>query len=315
MHVTRNIYYFASIYFFLLPFLVCAAQQKQEEVPVSLLFSIERDLSNPFYVENILPYNLSYVQLLLNQGNLTDQDCAYAQSTLRLFSNLFKKTPCINAYSFGMLVEQLPDLLKKHVSLKKTDSLLQKSYLLDIEMYDRFQAAVNEMLFSSLSSRFHEFKKEPIIFLNSLSRTIMELAQEEIALEQLRTSLVRFLEIGISKLMWDPSDYTATWKHVKELSAALTRLMETKIIDDSADLDDIFWSLIQRYMFFIKINAPQIPLDFYEKIEQDLASNNLLLVSLDEQESFIETKKAYCMRILMDCKTRVVAYNHGILTP
>lgn len=313
MHVIQNKFFFASIYFFLyMNIKTHTAQTLATTQPLQSTTQFEKicsDLNNPIYVEHILPSDFSHIQALLLEA---PNDGAYVQSIIRLFTNLLKRTPYINAYTFEIFIKQLPALLKQVMTLRKTDNVLKN--IQEVNIYNRFQAAVNDMLFTSLSSKFYDFKQDPTRFLNNLSLSIVELAQDEIMREQLRTSLIRFLEISINKLMWNPADFEATWYQTQTLADHCASLLKASIITDTSDLDDLYWSLIQRYTLFIKLNAMNIPSAFYTAIEKELDMREIPLLSLEEQESFIESKRTYFIRIIIDCKAKGLAYNQGLLT-
>lgn len=314
MHVTSITLRFASfclLFFISIQSITDIANQNVE--PSSLLVSLEKDLHSTIYIKNILPYDQRYVTILFEHGNTTKQDRSYYQSVLRLFANLFKRTPCINATSFDSSITQLPGLLKSQFEPTLAQSILHQIQLRDLEIVHRFQATVNGLLFQSLSNQYDFFKKDPELFLNNLSQTITSIAQEEIALEQLRMALIRFLEVGLSKVAWSSENFEESWHNVKQLSQHLANLLECKIIDDPCDLDDLYWSLLTRYCYFLEIHATLIPLEFYENLEKELDSQLPSLLSLEEQEAFIESKNACFMRTIMECKAKYSAFQRGII--
>lgn len=314
MHVTSITLQFASfcLFFFISIQSITDIANENMESPL-LLQSLEKDLQNPVYIKNILPYDLHYISALLNHGAKTQLDRSYHQSVLRLFTNLFKKTPCINAYCFDEFIVQIPQFLKIHIEPTHAKTILHQIQLMDLEMVHRFQATVNGILFQSLSNHYDIFKKNPEQFLNSISQTITTIAQEEIAIEQLRVALIRFLETGLNKLVWGYDTIETSWENIKNLSKHLADLIALKILDDPCDLDDIYWSLLTRYCYFLEIHATTISMQFYENLEKELDQDLPFIVSLDEQESFIESKNAYFRRTIRNCKTKQSAFQRGII--
>lgn len=314
MHVTSITLRFASFCLLFFISIQSIADIANQNIDSSLsLESLEKNLSSSFYIKNILPYDLRYIDTLLEHGNKTNQERSYYQSIFRLFTNLFKKTPCINAKNFDYCVVHIPSLLKKQFKATFMQSILSEIQLRDLELVHRFQAAVNGLLFQSLSSQYHFFKKDPELFLNNMSQTITSIAQEEIAIEQLRMACIRFLETGLSKIAWNCEDFEGSWNNFKELSIHLACLVECNIIDDPSDLDDLYWSLLTRYIYFLEIYATAIPLFFYENLEKELIDQFPSLFLLEEQESFVETKKDYFMRAILECKAKSSAFQRGII--
>ena len=113
--------------------------------------------------------------------------------------------------------------------------------------------------------------------------------------------------------MWSPQDEMKTWQSAKKIARQLAELMECNILDDVNDLDDLYWSIVHRYCFLLDINATEMPLSFYEDIQNDLADQQPLLLALEEQEDFIERKAERLLRSLVRGKARRAAFDRGIL--
>ena len=315
MHVTSITLRFASFcLIFLISIQSIANIANQNIDTIELLASVEKDLQSNTYIKNILPYDMQYITTLLEHGNRTHQSRPYYQSVFRLFTNLFKRTPCLNATSFEQCVAQVPRLIKKQFEATVAHTILNQIQVKDLELVHRFQAMVNGMLFQSLSTQYDCFKKDPELFLNNLSQTITSIAQEEIEIEQLRVAIVRFLELGLGKVAWSSETIEESWVSVKQLSRSIMQLFEEKIIDDSCLIDDLLWSLLTRYCYFLEIYATEIPLEFYLMLEKELDNQLPAFLTLDEQESFIETKKSYFVRTVMQCKAQNSNFQRGIIT-
>ncbi len=275
--------------------------------------AIQSDLRSPEYVSDVLGGNFDYFIQLLEHGKTTNQSRAYTRSVVKLFSNLLKGTQWVNAYAFSDLLTQLPDLIKDNFVLYRTNIILRNVALTDADTLDRFNASVTTLLYTKFNNEYDSFRKDPAAFLDEITYQIIEIAQEEVTIEQLRQNLIRFLEIAIGKLVWSPKDEIKTWHSVKKIALQLANLMESNILDDTNDLDDLYWSLIHRYCFLLDINATEMPVSFYEEIQQDLIAQQPLLVSLEEQEEFIERKAECLIRTLARSKAKRSAFDRGIL--
>jgi len=113
-------------------------------------------------------------------------------------------------------------------------------------------------------------------------------------MELLRQMLIRFLEVGLNKLVWSPKEADKSWESVKTMSHQLAALMEYNIINDLNDLDELYWSLLHRYRYFIELHSTDLSLSFYQQVKADIMNKNLMLLELEEQETFIESK-ASCL--------------------
>lgn len=282
--------------------------------PQAFLQSIEPELKKPEYRQEILPNNFSYFIQLLEYGNKTKQSRAYIQSVFRLFGNMLKGGQYVNAYVFSDLLGKLPELLKGNFMLYKMSAFLPYNVLNDLEILDRFQQTVTTMMYTKFTSSYDQFKQDPEKFLDELSHTITQIAEEEVSIEQLRQTIIRFLETALNKLVWSPENKEKVWESVKTIAQSMSTLMEHNIIDDINDLDDLFWTLVHRFCFFIELTSAELPITFYEKIKKDIASQQLLLFELEEQESFIESKTDCLMRTVMTCEAKKRAHDKGIIT-
>lgn len=53
-------------------------------------------------------------------------------------------------------------------------------------------------------------------------------------------------------------------------------------------------------MLLLEIANPDLPVDFYETMKNDIASQQLLLFELEEQEPLIEPKAKWLIRTVME---------------
>jgi hypothetical protein len=266
--------------------------------------------NSPLYSSDILPHDFShFIQLLQHSKSMTHHRRAYIKSVVKLFGNKIKGAQYINAYAFSLMLDQLPDQLEEFFSLKRC---------LDPT---RSTKKVYTILEQTFLNKFDQFKEKPREFLDTLSHEIIEslekdteLIAEDISLEQLRQSVVRFLEACVGKLVWSPEDHEAIWDSVKKISQQLEVLIDRNILTDASDLDDLYWSLIHRFCFFVDITGSDLPLEFYEKIRNDIASQQILLLELEEQEKSIEPKISHLKRALLNGEAKKRAHDNGIVT-
>lgn len=284
-----------------LPLSLIAATQKEPSnfLATQALQALQGELKNPRYVKDILPNDFSYFKQLLEYSKSTDQSRTFNRSVFKLFTNLIKGTRYINAYAMSDLLETMPQLLQKSFVMYKTERILRNVTVYELDSYDRFKRSVSSLLISSFNNNYQDFKKDPQQFLNNLSNEILDLNEEETNIELLRQSVIRFLEISLNKLVWAVEDKEESWNLVKKISNQLANFMDYAIITDVNDLDDMYWTLVHRYAYFIELNASELTLDFYEKIKQDVSSEHCLLLELEEQDSFIEKKGDFFLKQIM----------------
>jgi len=273
-----------------------------------LIISLQQELKTPEYAKEILPNDFSHFSQLLSFGTTNNQPPVYLRSVVKSFSNLLKRSQYVNASAFSQLLENLPAQLAPYFTLPASRAYISNSALYDAAFVDRFKATVNNVLFSKFSTEYDSFRQDPNTFLKNISTNIVTIAQEEMTQEQLRHSVIRFCEIALSKLIWDPTAQEKTWLTTKRIAEQLATLLEYNIIDDTNDLEDLHLTLLNRYCYFIELTATDMPASFFAGIRNDLTSRDIVLFALAEQDSILEPKLSYMQRTLIEAET--AAYRH-----
>jgi ribosomal protein S15P/S13E len=232
----------------------------------------------------------SYLNTLLDHFSKAHKDHSDMRSAIKLFHNRSKRLEYTNAYKISEFLDRLPNNLRSYMTPQQYKGSLT---FYDETTFDRFTGQVRSMLVTDFSTQFDLFKKDPELFVAKIAQKIARNAQEEIDIELLRSTVIRFLELSIGKLIWSPKDSEKTWDSVKHISKQLSNLVEANIINDLDDLDDLFWSLIHRYCYFLDLTGSILPNNFYAYIKNDINNSRLLLFTLEEQDEFIKPKIEY----------------------
>jgi hypothetical protein len=285
----------------------------QEISPGGLLELIADEMRTPNYINVTLPNNMRYLFDLLEYGEKTQQKRSFTRGIFRLFGNMYKGAPYVNAYHVVELLEKLPTLLSHTFTMYKSSSLIRNKALHDMTMLDRLQESTTALLHLNFRSHFEYFKNDPEKFLDDLSNNIVILAEEEISTEQVRQTIIRFLETIINKMIWSPSDNQKIWESVKKVSDQLAILMEYNIIDDTDDLNDILWTLTYRFCYFIDLTSSDLDPQLFHTIKNDIIQEHVPFLQLEEQEPFLESKKEYIIRTILISEAKRQAYQAGIL--
>jgi len=274
---------------------------------------LQQQLRMPHYKKEVLPNDFSYVSQLITFGTTSNQPPIYLRSVIKMFSNMLKSSHYVNAYALSSLLEQLPTIVNPYFSYPLTTRFITNSALYDSSFTDRFAATVHSALYIKFSTEYESFRQNPDLFLHNISADIVSLAHEEMEYVQIRNDLIRFCDIALSKLIWNPHDQEKTWEITKKIAVQLARLVEHNILDDSNDLDDLYWTLLNRYCYFLEIAALDMPESFYKALKFDMSSNSSVLFALPEQDFIIESKLSYMQRIIMESEVRVYGFQHGLL--
>jgi len=279
----------------------------------NIIISLQQELRNPEYPREILPNDFSHFSQLIAYGTTNHQSPLYLRSVIKSFSNMLKRSQYVNASAFSHLLDNLPTQLLSYFTLPASHAYITNSALYDAAFVDRFKATVNAMLYSKFSTEYESFRQDPNAFLRSISTHIVTAAQEELMLEQLRQSIIRFCEIALSKLVWDPTAHEQTWFTTKRIAEQLAKLLEYNILDDTNDLEDLYLTLLNRYCYFIELTATDMPASFFAEIRNDLKSNDIVLFAVADQDEFLESKLSYLQRTLIEAETTAYRYQAGLL--
>jgi len=278
----------------------------------TLIITLQKELRTPEYRKNILPHDFSYLLQLISYGTALNQPVIYLRSIIKLFSNMLKSSHYVNAHAFSEMLETLPSTLIPYFSLAPSQRYITQLISYNSDFMDRFNTTVHHILYSKFSSEYESFKQDPELFLQQISSTITVVAQEEIAQEQLRQSIIRFFEIALSKLIWDPANAEQSWVLTKKIAEQLATLLNHNILDDTNDLDDLYWTLVNRYCYFIELMATEMPESFYKEIKNDLVTHKIILFALEEQDHMVEPKLSYLQRTLVEAETASYCYKRGL---
>lgn len=268
---------------------------------------LKQTFNHPEYARQVLAHDFSHFVQFLQHGKRMGQKRSYAKQVIRLFTNRLKSTPFINPYAFSNLLSELSDLLSEYFIIFKLADL------------DPAKLIINDISMNHFAAQFLLFKDNPKQFFDDLSSQIIDALNnryqivEEVTAEDLRKSVLIFLEVALNKLVWSPDEQVETWNLCKKIADQLALLMESNIICDPDDLNDLFITLIERYCYFLDVTNNDLPTPFFEKLKQSVATESLVFLEMEEQEQGIETKSERLMRAVLEGEARARARESGII--
>lgn len=235
---------------------------------------------------------------------------------IRLFHNKMKECEIIDDTVIIQILKPLPYLIGEHFDIKEAKPISS----------DKLSKSIEKILLFKFTDHLQEFQDKPDPFLTELANEITEHTQKEFAkykkainkgilLERLRQTIIRFFENTLDKLVWDATTYEGIWQSVITIANSLQQLGNNGIIDHMDDLDDLLWSLTQRFCYFLELDGSSLPLSFYEEIETDLYSKVVDFLEAKELDEGIKTKKVFITEALMKAKAKAFAFEKkGIFT-
>ncbi len=131
---------------------------------------------------------------------------------------------------------------------------------------------------------------------------------------RLRGQVKSLLELSIQRLMWEGSAFQGIWESVNKIAFGMYQLCNEQIICHSDDLDDLYCSLVHRFIYFLKLTGNQYPSSFYQNIEFYIANGYSSWLDF-EVDAGIRTKKSLLLEEVFSCKMKALAYERtGILS-
>ncbi|MBP6869258.1 hypothetical protein KBC04_00005 [Candidatus Babeliales bacterium] len=236
-----------------------------------------------------LPYSFSHMIEFLEFGQEHEQSEVYAKSIIKLFLQKIKGCDFINSYNMITAMPKIADALAPYVEKKEASFL------------DELQKSLKARFSNIFSTYFSYFQKSPDAFLDALSEQIAKKTnevqtQQHVEVEQIKKDVQRFLETCMNKLIWSPTDGYEAWVSINELATKAEMFLDRKLLSDVDALDDICWSLLHRFAYFIEVSADEIPEDVFVKIVHDIYNEKLILLAIDEQEELITGKKDFLLK-------------------
>lgn len=255
--------------------------------------------NNSFYAKNFLSCCLDDLNCFLERAHGMEFPRTYCESVIDLFHQRLKESSWINPYALFLFLERVPEPLGPVFN----ENLLAQ------------QTAIARCLRTALLNKFDQLKQEPDLFISSVSEEIFMVTNsngEETSVRELQHCLHRFLECALNKIIWDPREGTETWECFKAIAESLETLRNYGILNDTKSLNQLYWSLLYRFCYFIECAGSEIPLQTYKLMNEEAPL--LMWLTLEEQEDFIMSKGERLKKALAEGEAKARARAHGILS-
>lgn len=238
--------------------------------------------------------------------------------SLRLFYNKLKECEFVFDSALEQILVALPEL-DKYFEVKAVED---KNDLTIIKYY------IEQTLLNRFTNGFHQFQREPDAFIGALAQdfaddyalhlhtysTLVQRQSDELeSVTQLRSTIVRLVELTLNKTMWDTEKPEAVWTSFKRNAIALQNLGARNILTEMDDLDDMLWSLVHRFCYFLDVCGGLLPEGFFDEANQDLANRSVYFLEAAEQDEGIRTKKQFLVEYLLKAEAKAGAFSRGLL--
>lgn len=229
----------------------------------------------------------------------------------RLMHNKFKSCEIVDDTVCAQLLETVPPLLEHYFAHDDTDANTNDLAFIKKQL--------ESMILSRFTNHLDTFRLQPDIFISSLAQDLAlhyqqeQTKQHKAALraemtERLRNTIIRMHETILSKVMWSPQNHGSIWPSFKNIAHGLQLLGEYNVANHMDDLDDLYWSLVHRFCYFLELTGGKLPMIFYDQMQKDLEERAVYFLEYREQDEGIRSKKEILMSSIMQAKARAIAY-------
>lgn len=235
-----------------------------------------------------------------------------AYTCFRLFFNHMKWCEVIDYTVVEHVLKATPQLFERYFEQPKTGP----------GEFNLMRDHVEDLMLGRFTDNLDCFHNEPDIFLSKLSTDVMSLVKSRLSSvqqedetreyqEKMRNILIRFSDMIISKLIWYENDYQRIWPSFIAIADSLHAIGTRGIINDQDNLDELWDSLVKRFVWFLDFRGSTLPVEFYEQVEEDLKSNVVFFLEVDEQDEGVKTKKEIVAEAIIKGKTKAIALEQG----
>ncbi len=251
------------------------------------------------YGKEFLPHNLGHLGQIIRHGQSHGLSKQFTEGALRLFHQKLKSCPYISAPAIEIFLNENTPYLELQ--------LAKQQFGLWTEIKD--------ILLERFKSQFSFLQDNPLGFFDYVAKELDEkISTNVISPERARATLVRFLNSALDKIIWSPDDQEKTWESFKKIGNSLQYLHATQVIPDHLDVNDLYWSLIERYCYFLELVGTKLNLETCQLMKNDLAEKKIDWLLTSEQEKGITTKLEKIAHAILETETRILAKNNGIFT-
>lgn len=292
---------------------ICLTEQDCMSLNAPIIFSkggLTRFLQGVFnrheYAQNVLPYDLSHFVQCLDFAQNRYQKRMHGRHIMRLFTHKLRAAPYITNTAFLEMLDAVFPIIHRY-----NDGAEQK-------IASSMKSSINKILYDSFLAQFTQFKASPQTFFDALADDITvslydtQTLLSDIGLDEFKRSFTRFLELGMSKVVWQPQDGIKTWQSVLNISDKLMKMTEANMFD-SDELYELQDTLLERYCFFLDVVTYDMLPAFFEELKNCVTGKAIQLLDDDELELCLETRRQRLNRLLCECEFKLQANSQGFV--
>ncbi|HJM68869.1 MAG TPA: hypothetical protein QGF02_02900 [Candidatus Babeliales bacterium] len=258
--------------------------------------------NHKLYAQLVLPNGALSVHVVgfCRQGVESEQGPDFYNSLFRIFTRRIKATQYMDGLDVEYFISKLPDLL---------------SYLYENEQKNSSaKSAVKDMLYDDLSNKFELLQEQPETFLENLSKKICSkflqydsTQKGDVTTHKLRIAVMKILDACLARLAWSQPYDREIWESYKQILQGILHLKLHHIITDSEDIKDLVDTATLRFCHFVNLTGSQLPVDFYQTVNEDLKSHVMGIDDFEEELECISTIREIIQATMIENVGKAVA--------
>lgn len=267
---------------------------------------LQNIFNRPEYAQDLLPHDMSHFVQCLDYTQHRYQKRMHGKHVMRIFTHKLRAAPYVHDKVFLAMLDETFPIMQRYL-----DGASQK-------VATSMKISINKILYDTFLAQFADFKASPQSFFDSLADDITatvfdtQTLLSDISIDELRHSFTRWLELGLSKLVWRPEDGIKSWQSTKSIADRLMQMTDANIFD-SDDLYDLHDTLLERYCFFLDITNFDLPQSFFAELKHSISNQAIPLLDDDELELCLETRRQRFTRLICECEFKAHAHTKGFV--
>lgn len=253
-----------------------------------------------------------HVTEFLSIANEFKLSCEQVYTGMRLFFNKYKEVQLIDDTVFNHILDALPHELEAYFPMHANAAT--KPQRSPAKM-------VENMLLSQLTDHIVSPKVGNDTFFHELSKQIAQSIEanpqqsdEAMMRERLRQLTIRFIEQLASKTMWYAEHPESVWQSVLSASHNVHLLCSNRVITHLDDRDDLFKSIVSRFVYFLEEYGAVLPLSFYEQVKYDINNHLVFFLEADELDEGVMSKKDILLQAITAAEAKAIStHKHGVI--
>jgi hypothetical protein len=214
----------------------------------------------------------------------TSQPHIALEQGLRFFTNTAKRIP---GFQSSVIIDVIGIL--KEAACPYMRPTLHWKYG-NTNSFDLYREGIQNCLVTGLSTQFDLFKKDPNLVLNQLALELAAYYEEGLAIETVRQTIIQLIDLSLSKAVWSLHDQEKNWLSINKIAHLIVGLIDNDVIVNIADVDDLLWTLTERYSLFLDLVGGGLSDQCYAFISDELNKKECIFNIINEQNSCMYSK-------------------------